>query len=232
MMPSKLRNTFMFLLKHLMLCSCSAIAKEWHRYIFRCPLSELCMTLQAGSAPASGPPSLVFDSLSATPSATPLPSLTGVSFAYSTLENALPNILDEVSLDPLLLAFSPRVGWARVACRAEHEVFLFLTCYLLLCTVCLHLRKLTKAKCNPNHVLSLDARTVVWATTEACEGGGRQGDRLQAQWWTSDDIPGAWQGNHLCQTRSLLTLTYPLGTFHNSLLSYGESSLRYPSFSC
>ena len=30
----------------------------------------------------------------------------------------------------------------------------------------------------------------------------------------------------------LLTLTSPLGTFHNSLLSYGESSLRYPSFSC
>ena len=44
----------------------------------------------------SGPPSLVFDSMSATPTTTPMTSLNGVSFAYSTLENALPAILDEV----------------------------------------------------------------------------------------------------------------------------------------
>ena len=56
------------------------------------PLQRTAMSkiVDTGS---SGPSSLAFDSFT---SNTPLPSLTGVSFAYSTLENALPAIIDEV----------------------------------------------------------------------------------------------------------------------------------------
>ena len=43
----------------------------------------------------SGPPSLSYDTELGSGHGPP-PSLTGVSFAYSTLENALPAILEEV----------------------------------------------------------------------------------------------------------------------------------------